>query len=75
MEENNRLLKILLLNNQPVENDETINLPADNFKVREQPENTITVRHKINKRVETVGLSNWEKMKKIYGEENYDVIE
>jgi hypothetical protein len=32
------------------------------------------VRHKINKRVETVGIEVWEKMKEIYGEANYEIL-
>ena len=77
MQVQNDLLRNLLSENksQGVSNKEkTIQKPQED-DVKTYKSNTITFRHKITKNVETVDLDYWEKMKKMYGEDNYEIIE
>ena len=77
MEVQNDLLRSLLSEKRSSlksDNDKPIQNPQEN-SLKTYKSNTVTFRHKITKNVETVDLDYWEKMKKIYGEDNYDVIE
>lgn len=44
------------------------------IKVPKLDENTITVRIKESGKVINVGLNAWEKMKKEYGEDSYEIV-
>jgi hypothetical protein len=77
MEDQNNLLRSLLSDSNPqgkTDTDKVIQKPQeDNIKTYKS--NTVTYRHKVTNNVETVDLEYWEKMKKMYGEENYELIE
>jgi len=49
-------------------------IKTTNNTLSEQKPHSITVKHKKSKRIETVNLRMWEKMKKEYGESNYEII-
>jgi hypothetical protein len=74
MEENNKLLKTFLSKNLSDTNDKTSIVSTDSSNVTEKEAKSITVRHKVNKREQTVDLEYWEKIKKLYGEENFEIL-
>jgi predicted thioredoxin/glutaredoxin len=74
MEENNKLLKTLLSKNILDTNNEISVVSTDTSNMTEKEAKSITVIHKVNKREQTVDLEYWEKMKKLYGEENFEII-
>lgn len=77
MKEQNDLLRNLLSGSNSQEKVETgiVSENATEKNARKYDKNTITIRHKLTKNVETVDLAYWEKMKKMYGEDKYEIIE
>jgi|GEM_PF-1492783 len=77
MEVQNDLLRNLLSENnlQVLSDKDKTNQKPQEDNVKTYKSNTITFRHKITQNVETVDLDYWEKMKKMYGEDNYEIIE
>lgn len=77
MEEQNNLLRKLFLgsasNGEVVLENLTNGTPENSVKTYKK--NTVTFRHKVTNNIETVDIEYWEKMKKTYGENNYEVIE
>ena len=76
MQVQNDLLRNILSESKPqvFSNNEKTNQKPQEDNVKTHKSNTITFRHKITKNVETVDLDYWEKMKKMYGEDNYEII-
>ena len=56
------------------EKDLGVNSNTEIKQVSKEDAKSITIKNKENSKVETISMEYWEQMKKLYGEDKYEII-